>query len=68
MDNTWNIKCNFERPATKCVQRRFERITIGLLPVCRIIVYFCLYVCMYVCMVNRVWINRVRLPILLVVN
>ena len=32
---------------------------------------FCMYVCMYVCMVitySRVWINRVRLPILLVVN
>ena len=30
-----------------------------------------LYVCMYVCMVitySRVWINRVRLPILLVVS
>ena len=30
-----------------------------------------MYVCMYVCMVityNRVWINRVRLPILLVVS
>ena len=31
----------------------------------------CMYVCMYVCMVitySRVWINRVRLPILLVVS
>ena len=31
----------------------------------------CLYVCMYVCMVitySRVWINRVRLSILLVVS
>ena len=31
----------------------------------------CVPVCMYVCMVitySRVWINRVRLPILLVVN
>ena len=30
-----------------------------------------IYVCMYVCMVitySRVWINRVRLPILLVVS
>ena len=30
-----------------------------------------MYVCMYVCMVitySRVWINRVRLPILLVVS
>ena len=30
-----------------------------------------MYVCMYICMVitySRVWINRVRLPILLVVN
>ena len=36
--------------------------------------YVCMYVCMYVyvCMVitynSRVWINRVRLPILLVVS
>ena len=31
----------------------------------------CMYVCMYVCMAitySRVWINRVRLPILLVVS
>ena len=36
------------------------------------IVYVCMYICMYVCMVityySRVWINRVRLPILLVVS
>ena len=33
--------------------------------------YLVYYVCMYVCMVitySRVWINRVRLPILLVVS
>ena len=33
--------------------------------------YICIYVCMYVCMVitySRVWTNRVRLPILLVVS
>ena len=32
---------------------------------------YSMYVCMYVCMVitySRVWINRVRLPILLVVS
>ena len=37
--------------------------------VCMVITY--MYVCMYVCMVitySRVWINRVRLPILLVVS
>ena len=35
------------------------------------ILYIIMYVCMYVCMVitySRVWINRVRLPILLVVS
>ena len=33
--------------------------------------YVCMYVCIYVCMVitySRVWINRARLPILLVVS
>ena len=35
------------------------------------LIYVCQYVCMYVCMVitySRAWINRVRLPILLVVS
>ena len=45
--------------------RKFTNIFVLLL-----ILMVCMYVCMYVCMVitySRVWIDRVRLPILLVV-
>ena len=58
------------QPSISPPSRPVEILAVHVKP-CKI-VYVCMYICMYVCMVityySRVWINRVRLPILLVVS
>ena len=56
-----------KNPFNDCNHREYDKVITGIAAIC-------MYVCMYVCIViiykyySRIWINRVRLPILLVVS